>query len=326
MATLADRQQSRRPLERLLERASAPADAFELPLRAPLDMSRRFICPTSTPLYYAPVYHELSETARLRYNQLTAVSFNEMIAYFESTFAVSVLSALAGGGVQRDDPELARGLAQFVAEEQKHTEWWRQLSRLSVADDSPPLFRVPAATRGLLRWATRRPQLLPAVFWIMLALEERSIDISRRCLRADPATIEPNYRETYRRHLEHEVGHVYLDRQLIERYYAGRGRSTRRRLNARLLRAAIATFLLPPVRSAARVVRQLLCERPELVPLGGKILAQLRTVGDDPAYQAMMYSRESTPITFSLFDRFPEMHAMQRVLVSYRPQSPGNQP
>jgi hypothetical protein len=319
MATLADRPSSRRPLDRLLERASAPDDAFELELRGPLDTSRHFICPTATPLFYAPVYQKLSVSARLRYNQLTAISFNEVIAYFESTFAVSVLSALAGGALQRDDQELARGLAQFVAEEQKHTEWWRQLGRLSVADDAPPLFRVPAATRSLLRWATRRPQLLPAVFWVMLALEERSIDISRRCLRADPATIEPNYRETYRRHLEHEVGHVYLDRQLIERYYAGRNRATRR-LNARLLRGAIATFLLPPVRSAARVVQQLTRERPELAPLGGQMLAPLGGVGADPAYQAMMYSRESTPITFSLFDRFPEMHAIERVLSSYRPQ------
>jgi hypothetical protein len=325
MATLADRQQSRRPLERLLERARAPEEAFALQFRPPVDLSRHFLCPTSTPLYYAPAYHELSESAQLRYNQLTAISFNEVIAYFESTFAVSVLSALAGGAVQREDPELARGLEQFVAEERKHTEWWRQLSRLSVADDVPPLFRVPAVTRGLLRWATRRPRLLPAVFWIMLALEERSIDTSRRCLHADPATIEPNYRETYRRHLEHEVGHVYLDRQLIERYYAGCSRPTRR-VNARLLRGAIAKFLLPPVRSATRVVRRLIHEHPELAALSSKLLAQLRAVGADPAYQAMMYSRESTPITFSLFDRFPEMHAMQRVLTPYLPQSPANEP
>jgi hypothetical protein len=33
-----------------------------------------------------------------------------------------------------------------------------------------------------------------------------------------------------------------------------------------------------------------------------------------------MYSRESTPITFALFDRFEEMHAMQTVLRSYQPR------
>ena len=319
MATIADRNQSRRALERLLERAAGPDDAFELAFRGPIDLARNFVCPTSTPLFYAPVYRQLSESARLRYNQLTAVSFNELIAFFETTFALSVLSALASGTLHRDAPEFARGLTQFVAEEQKHTEWWRELSRLSAAERAQPVFRVPSATRLLLKQVTRRPKAFPVVFWIMLALEERSIDISRRCLRIDPADIEPNYREVYRRHLEHEVGHVYLDCQLIERYYAGRSRVVRS-VNARLLRTAVAAFLLPPVRSAARVVKQLIHEFPELLPLRNTILQQLRTVGSQADYHAMMYSRRTTPITFTMLDRFPEMHAMSRVLQCYIPQ------
>jgi hypothetical protein len=323
MATIADRDQSRRPLHRILARAEGPEDSFEFQLRGPLDFTRPFVCPTATPLFYAPIYQELSEAARLRYNQLTAICFNELIAFFETTFAASVLSALSTGALQREDAELARGLSQFVAEEKRHTEWWRQLSRLSAghdADESPDVrFRVPRATSMLLRQITRRPRLCPAVFWIMLALEERSIDISHRCLRMDPTSIEPNYREVYRKHLEHEVGHVYLDVQLIERYYAHRS-CTVRRLNARFLRAAVAAFLLPPIRSAARVVEQLLADHSELEPLRQRMLAQLKDVGADRQYHQMMYSRESTPITFSLFDRFPEMHAMSRTLKSYKPQ------
>jgi hypothetical protein len=319
MATLADRNQSRRPLKRLLERADAPEDAAELNFRGPVDLSRYFVCPTSTPLFYAPVYEELSDAARLRYNQLTAISFNDLIAFFETTFALSVLSTLASGALQRDDPEFARGLAQFVAEEERHTGWWRELSRISAPEQSAGLFGVPAITKVLLKRVTCRPKMFPAVFWIMLALEERSIDISRRCLRMEASHIEPHYRETYRRHLEHEVGHVYLDRQLIDRYYASRSLPVRR-LNARFLRTAIAAFLLPPVRSADRVVQQLIRELPELLPLRATMRAQLHEVGRRPEYHAMMYSRESTPITFSLFDRFPEMQAMSRVLTSYFPQ------
>jgi hypothetical protein len=154
----------------------------------------------------------------------------------------------------------------------------------------------------------------------MLALEERSVDISRRCLRMDPAAIEPNYREVYRKHLEHEIGHVYLDGQLIERFYANRGAAVRR-FNARLFRSAVAAFLLPPVRSAARVVGRLIAEQSVLEPMRKRIFAQLKEVGADPRYQQMMYSRESTPTTFDLFDRFPEMHAMRRVLKLYAPRT-----
>jgi hypothetical protein len=69
-----------------------------------------------------------------------------------------------------------------------------------------------------------------------------------------------------------------------------------------------------------RVVRHLIAECPELTPLRKVIESQLVKVGDDPAYHAMMYSRESTPITFALFDRFEEMHPIRTVLRSYQPQ------
>jgi hypothetical protein len=207
---------------------------------------------------------------------------------------------------------------QFVAEEQKHTLWWRQLRVLSTPEDAAPLFHVPKAARWLLRQVTRRPALFPAVFWVMLALEERSIDISRRCLQSVYTRVEPHYREVYRKHLEHEVSHVYLDCRLIERFYA-RCSPFVRRLNARFLRTALARFLLPPVRSAARVVHELIRVTPDLMPLKQTLLEQLRDVGEQPEYHAMMYSRQSTPIIFSLFDRFPEMHRMSRVLKSYTP-------
>jgi hypothetical protein len=110
-----------------------------------------------------------------------------------------------------------------------------------------------------------------------------------------------------------------MDSLLIERYYANRSRALRA-LNARFLRGVVGAFLLPPIRGAARVIRQLVREIPELTPMQGVMLTQLRDAGDSPEYHAMMYSREATPTTFSLFDRFPEMHAMSRVLKSYMPQ------
>jgi hypothetical protein len=63
-----------------------------------------------------------------------------------------------------------------------------------------------------------------------------------------------------------------------------------------------------------------MAEFKELQSLRSEIRQQLVRVGDDPAYHEMMYSRKSTPVTFSLFDRFPEFHAMRHVLHSYVPE------
>jgi hypothetical protein len=289
----------------------------------PIDRSRWFVCPTLTPLYYAPIYHELQEQHQRRYNQLTALCFSELISFFETTFAASVLAALAASKRNAIDPELAACLKQFVDEEREHTQWWHQLNQLSepalYATRQRAIIRLPAVFRFVLNQITRRPACFPMVFWVMLALEERSLEISRRCLRMRVDQIEPRYQAIYRAHLQHEVRHVQLDWHLIERFYEPSS-PTLRNFNARLLRLALARFFLPPTRSAMRVVRRLVAECPELMPLRTVIETQLVKVGEDPAYHAMMYSRESTPITFALFDRFEEMHAVRNVLRSYQPQ------
>jgi hypothetical protein len=289
----------------------------------PIDRSRWFVCPTLTPLYYAPVYRDLEEQHQRRYNQLTALCFSELISFFETTFAASVLAALAAGKHNGIDSELAACLEQFVDEEREHTQWWQQLNRLSepslYAERQRAIIRLPAAFRFVLNQFTKRPGAFPMVFWVMLALEERSLEISRRCLRMPAERIEPRYLAIYRAHLQHEVRHVQLDWHLIERFYETASQMLRK-FNARLLRMAIARFFLPPTRSAMCVVRRLVAECPELTSLGKVIESQLVQVGDDPAYHVMMYSRDSTPITFALFDRFEEMHAMRTVLHSYEPQ------
>lgn len=314
----------RRPLDALFSRGSeAEEPDVEFDFSSPIDRGRWFVCPTLTPLFYAPVYRELEECHQRRYNQLTALSFSELIAFFETTFAASVLVALANGRRQPLDRPLVECLERFVAEERRHTEWWVQLNRLSepalYADSDQAIIRLSSPARFFLRQLTSRPQSFPMVFWVMLALEERSLEISRRCMHLPAEQIEPRYLEIYRTHLAHEVRHVQIDWHLIERYYAARSVPLRR-LNAKLFCLAIRHFFLPPTRSAMCVVNRLVTERPELQSLHVVMKQQLERVGHDGDYQQMMYSRKSTPITFALFDRFPEFHAMRNVLQSYRPQ------
>ncbi|MCA9072386.1 MAG: diiron oxygenase, partial [Planctomycetaceae bacterium] len=172
--------------------------------------------------------------------------------------------------------------------------------------------------KKLLKFITTRPMLFPVVFWIMLALEERSLDISHRTLHLDEDTIEPRYRMIYREHLKDEARHVQLDWHLIERFYVPR-RSSVRKVNAWLLKQMLGRFFLPPTRSAVRVVQYLAKEDAWLLSQLPEIKRQLKQVGLNPNYYEMMYSRKTTPILFSLFDRFPELQIMQKVLKSYTP-------
>src|SRR5687767_13404148 len=88
----------RRPLPGILHTIQARQDAVPaFDFSTPIDRSRWFVCPTLTPLYYAPIYHDLEEPHQRRYNQLTALCFSELISFFETTFASSVLAALAAG-------------------------------------------------------------------------------------------------------------------------------------------------------------------------------------------------------------------------------------
>ena len=84
------------PLDTILRRSinsRSNWDGLEFP--ATIDPARWFVCPTLTPLYYAPVYRDLDQRHQRRYNQLTALCFNELIAFFEESFAASVLAAIA---------------------------------------------------------------------------------------------------------------------------------------------------------------------------------------------------------------------------------------
>lgn len=295
---------------------------FVLDFSVPIDRTRLFVCPTLTPLYYTRIYSELNDDQQLRYNQLCAMGFSELIAFFESTFASSVLRALADAG----DGELSEAwqhcLRQFLDDEREHIRWWHELNRFShpalYATGDHQIVRLSPILHELLKFFTRRPRLFPVVFWIMIALEERSLDISKRCLKMDRDLIEPRYRLVYQQHLKDESRHVQIDWHLIERFFSNRSKLVQR-INARLLCFMIGRFFMRPNRSAIFVVRRLVAEHPELASLLPGMTLQLKRLHQNSGYQEMMYSRSTTPITFSLFDRFAVMHPIQQVLQSYQP-------
>ena len=287
-----------------------------------IDLGRPFVCETLTPLYCCPIYADLPEAVRRRYNQLVGLFTNEIITFFESSFATPVLTTLANDRTFRPLPrEMSDELLRFAAEERKHVDLWRRLNRAAAPtwyDRSDyHVLQLPPGVNPAIRFLTTRPVTFPVVLWLMLLQEERSIDISRRCVRAREQ-LEPNFVAAYRAHLEEEVRHVQIDWHLIEHYYVGRSAAARRS-TAALLRFFVDQFLLVPRRSTIRTVDLLLIEFPELIPLRPRIVREVRALGQSQEFQEMMYSRQTTPIAFSLFDRFPEFHSIAKIMRGYRP-------
>ncbi len=314
---------ARRPstLERL---AGAPARSRERAIdwRTPIDRSRWFFCETLTPLYYTPIYRDLDYSHKQRYNQLTAMMANEIIAFMESEFLVATLTAVTKS-LERDDSGLRAAVVRFADDERRHAGIWCDLNRLSepawYENARWRLINIPAGVLAAARFVARHPAAFPLVFWLQLVQEERSLDISRRCMRLPAASIEPRYLASYGAHLPDEARHVQIDRYLIDRYYRGRS-AVVRHASAWLMKTIVRALLVTPVHSTARVVGVLATEYPELAPLVPRMLRELDALRCSREYHEMMYSRATTPVTFALFDEHPEFHAMREVLLAYEPR------
>lgn len=310
------------PVARLASSQESLARYGTIDWETPIDRTRWFLPEPLTPLFYTGCYDRLGATDRLRYNQLTGMLSNEIILFLESRFLAGVLRRLPRSRRVREVDGLSLAIAEFDEDERRHVNIWRRLNRLCepgwYADTDHWLMRSPPAIGVIARFIARHPIAFPVVLWVQLAQEERSIEISRRCLQEPPGRLEPRFATAYRLHLHDEIRHVQLDWHLIDRCYRGRS-TTVRRVTAALLRKLIGTVLLVPVYSTTRVLEVLVSERTHLREMMPEMLGQLRGLCQSNEYQRMMYSRAATPVIFELFDRFPEFKSMQQVLRTYRP-------
>ncbi len=320
-STLAHGVRQRQPLARLREAADAvDHSAYHDRDGREIDTSRQFVCPSATPLYYTPIYNDLTDQQRLRYNQLCGLSFNELVTLFESQFAQRVLAAVRNDAERAGDEPLLDCVQQFIEEEEHHAQAWQRLCKLSdpvrYADTTYAITRPSPFGLRLMCFIAARPQRFPAILWVMLALEEKALNVARRCLHMPRHELEPTYREMYTQHAHDEARHVQLDWHFIERYY-DRLTPSRRRRTAWLVAKLLGQIFLRPARAAIRVVECWLREFPELQSRKREIESQLAALVESKDYHEMMYSRRTTPILFSLFDRYPEMRRMEHVLLCY---------
>ena len=130
-------------------------------------------------------------------------------------------------------------LDRFVREEAEHQQLWQRLNRASepywYADGKRRFVQISKIASQLIGQVLCRPDQWTVVFWLMLALEERSMEISRRCLRVGCYEIEPHYQAAYALHRDDEALHIQIDRFLIEKFFVNQS-SAMRSVNACLFR------------------------------------------------------------------------------------------
>src|SRR5260370_36646894 len=156
-------------------------DRYPVATELPIDFTKPFVCPSLTALYYTPFWSKLEPMDQLRYTQLSALSFNELIAWFESGFS-STLRALMRS--DRLPEELKSLLPGFLEDECRHQEIWWALNRcvdpIPYARNIASISKIAHAGRTLMRWLAIRPLDYPVVIWLMLVLEEHGNEIERR--------------------------------------------------------------------------------------------------------------------------------------------------
>lgn len=288
-----------------------------------VDYSRHFIPEHFSPLFYTPVYAELTDEQRLRYNQLHGCYCNEQIMFFEKFVAENVLTGLLR---TRDAKPLLPQLRVFLEEERRHAQMFYDLNRLCL----PRLYereeihfvKIPFGLRVLLDWITPHPWFFPLFVWLMLLQEERAVFLGREILRLKEE-IEPHFVALQRVHLGDEIGHVQWDQEILALIWS---KATRRfrKLNAAMLRGILREFIITPKRANLRVVAELVSEFPELTPRLPEMRLALLALAHNRDWNLSLYSRSIVPKTFALFDRWPEFSSLSRVLCGYQPNGEMN--
>ena len=290
---------------------STACDAGIIPADAVVDSSSRFIADSLTPLFYTSVWHELTADQKLTYNRISGTYWNELISWFERELALTALAAARRTPGLR--PELSARVAEFAHEEILHAAVFGQLNRISdgarYADGELSVLDISSLVGRALTIASSAGAA-PALLWVMLLMEERSIavmDISCR------QGIDPLYARVYRAHAADEARHVAIDFELLDLIYATLS-PTARQINARVFAFLLRSFLLRPGRAARKTVALLIGAHPDLRLLRRRIHAELHEVGNDRGYRRMMYSPATTPRTIARLQTFPEMHDAVREL------------
>ncbi|QIF01296.1 diiron oxygenase [Roseimicrobium sp. ORNL1] len=263
-----------------------------------------------TPLAFTPVYHTLTNQQRLGYNRVHGLYFLEQIIFFEQVMARPTLEWLVRRAAT---PELRNEAAQFLAEEDAHSSWFRGLLR----EEAPAQYQhgdfhlldMGNTTRRLMRMAGSSVRFFPAMLWLQLIFEERALYFGRAFVSCGSA-MDPRFQAVHREHLLEEPAHIRRDVLFLEWLWPATPLWLRR-MNAHALLWSLREFFLLPKRSGLRVIDTWLHEFPELMPRRGEIHNAMHALESNKVYLHTLYPKVSFPKTRHLAARWPELEGLE---------------
>ena len=282
-----------------------------------IDFSKMFIPEWMTPLAHTPIYSTLTSKQRIRYNQLYALYFNEITTFFESFAEDLLLTSLIAKN--KFSENFNENLLRIVREERGHTAMFQALNKHAA----PELYKntdyyfleVNKFFNAIGRWASKRADVFPLFFWLINMQEERSTHHARSSIK-NASNLESNFVQAQRRHLQDEVDHVKNNQQLLKLIWYNQPKY-KRIINARLFSFLVGTFFNLPKRSSMPIFRQLALDCDGIDVLIPEMMKQIKSLHSKKSFHQYIYSRKITPKTFENFDKNPEFHHMDSILLGY---------
>ena len=314
------------PLTSILSRAKEQRFIIEdIPWEQKLDRKKLFIPEAVTSLYHTPYYEKLNGDGRLTYNQYSAMAVSEQFCYLESDLLTRVISGLLLRDKKKLDKDLASAMAGFVEEEYKHIEIFRRLNRLSwpeIYSTTDYYFVRRSVTNSVInRLACRFPHFLIGWIWLALALEEKTISISRE-YESQPKntqlTTDGLYRLVHKLHAKDEARHVQVDQHILRYLYSG-APEWRKRFNKRLIARSLRTFTMPRQDSTrVKVLQETVKRHTRLTEWEREMITAIKGLNANDEYQSRVWGRGAFPITFRLLDEVEDMDIVRQVFPSYK--------
>lgn len=314
------------PLASILARAREQRFVMEdIPWEQKLDRQKLFIPEVITALYHTPYYEHFNDDERLSYNQYSAMAVTEQFCYLESDLLTNVFGGLLLRDKKKLDKDLVTAMKGFVEEEHKHIEIFRRLNRLSwpeVYSTTDYYFVRRSIVNTVINGLARRwPHLLMGWIWLTLALEEKTISVSREYeSQGENARLPTDglYRMVHKLHARDEARHVQIDQHILQYLYTG-APEWRKRFNQRLIARSLRTFTMPRLNSTrVRVLRETVKRHPRLKEWEHEMIAAIEGLNTNEEYQRRVWGRGALPITFHLLDAGQDMDIVRQVFPSYK--------
>ncbi len=309
-----------RSLEEIVEASRSQSyDMGDIPWKTPA--SEQLHAPESmSHLPFTSVYDELEPEERLTYNHAHADGVCEQFMFLEDGLFVRALQSFLRQSGKQHSPAMREACQFFIEEEEKHSAMFRRLllhSRPEVYEKQTyDVYRLSPAEEKFMEVSTSNPSFFLWWIWVATLFEEKTLDFHKKhqAVRSD---VDEMYQAVHKFHAKDELRHFEMDHHFLEHLW-DQAPMWKRVLNARIFGRIMWSFAHPR-RTVKAAVDYLIAQHPRLEPMRERLYREGMGVSASRAWHEATYSRTTLPETFALFDRYPEMHGLCKILPLYRP-------